>query len=205
MADDGAAPARWFHLLAGPNGAGKSSLYRALVREGILGAQLEFVNADLHERDRLQHVDDLQARSEAARAWADARRAQLLADGASFASETVFSHPSKLALLQQARAHGYTVALYVVALDDPRRLLDRVAQRVREGGHDVPPDRILARYARTMAHLAQAVTFADAAYLYDARDVADGGPRLVAVRTARGTTLVDAPLPPWAQAMLGAG
>ena len=46
-----------------------------------------------------------------------------------------------------------------------------------------PAERILARYTRTMAYLADAVKVADAAYLYDARDVADGGPRLVAVRT----------------------
>ena len=65
---------RWFHLLAGPNGAGKSTLYRALVREGILGPPLEFVNADLHERAHLQHMTDPQQRSEAARAWAEARR-----------------------------------------------------------------------------------------------------------------------------------
>ncbi|MFE8646648.1 hypothetical protein ACFX58_16330 [Sphingomonas sp. NCPPB 2930] len=43
---------------------------------------------------------------------------------------------------------------------------------------------------------------ADTAYLYDARDVADGGPHLVAVRTSAGATLVDAPLPPWARTVL---
>ncbi|RYY73137.1 MAG: hypothetical protein EOO24_46615, partial [Comamonadaceae bacterium] len=69
-----AVPPVWFHLLAGPNGAGKSTLYRALVRDGILGQTLEFVNADLHERDHLQGIADPEARSEAARAWADARR-----------------------------------------------------------------------------------------------------------------------------------
>ena len=61
------SPPIWFHLLAGPNGAGKSTLYRALVREGILGPPLEFVNADLHERDALQHITNPQERSEAAR------------------------------------------------------------------------------------------------------------------------------------------
>ena len=147
----------WFHLLAGPNGAGKSTLYRALVREGILGPPLEFVNADLHERDHLQHMADPQQRSEAARAWADARRAALLAARTPLASETVFSHPSKLELIGDAQRQGYTVALHVVALDDPQRLLVRVAQRVREGGHPVPPERILSRYPRTMALLEQAV------------------------------------------------
>ena len=71
-----------FHLLAGPNGAGKSTLFRALVREGILGADLVFVNADLYERDQLQHITDPEQRSQAARAWADAQRASQLARGA---------------------------------------------------------------------------------------------------------------------------
>ncbi|WP_416402163.1 AAA family ATPase [Alicycliphilus denitrificans] len=193
----------WFHLLAGPNGAGKSTLYRALVREGILGPPLEFVNADLHERDHLQHLADPLQRSQAARVWADGRRAALLAARQPFASETVFSHPSKLELIASAQRQGYTVALHVVALDDPQRLLGRVAQRVREGGHPVPPERILARYPRTMALLAQAVRLADVAYLYDAVDTGAGGPRLVAVRSGAGTIEPAGSLPAWALAMLG--
>lgn len=194
----------WLHLLAGPNGAGKSTLYRALVCEGILGPPLEFVNADLYEAEHLQHIADGQARSQAARTWADARRAALLAARTPFASETVFSHPSKLDLIASAQRQGFTVALHVVALDDPQRLPARVAQRVREGGHPVPVERILARYPRTMALLAQAVRQADVAYLYDAVDVQDGGPQLVAVCSAGASTPVVTPLPAWVRAMLGA-
>ena len=144
-----------FHLLAGPNGAGKSTLFRALVRDGIIGADLTFVNADLHERDHLQHIADPEQRSSAARHWADAQRAAKLLANESFASETVFSHESKLALIEDAIAHGYVVALYIVALDDPQRLLARVQRRVSEGGHSVPPDRILARYPRTLENLSK--------------------------------------------------
>ena len=198
------APPRWFHLLAGPNGAGKSTLYRALVREGILGPPLEFVNADLHERAHLQHIANAQERSEAARTWADARRTALITAHTPFASETVFSHPSKLVLIKEAQRHGFTVALHIVALDDPARLPARVAQRVREGGHPVPVDRILARYPRTMEYLAQAVRQADVAYLYDAQEVSEGGPRLVALSTPAGPTVLADPLPPWAQRMLQA-
>ena len=53
-----------------------------------------------------------------------------------------------------------------------------------------------------MANLAQAVQLAHVAYLYDARDIEHGGPRLAAVATADGVTVVDAPLPAWAQRML---
>lgn len=203
MAAAPSAPPLWFHLLAGPNGAGKSTLYRALVREGLLGPPLEFVNADLHERAHLQHIADPEQRSEAARVWADARRAALFEARQPFASETVFSHPSKLELIRNAQCCGYTVALHIVALDDPQRLPARVAQRVREGGHPVPAERILARYPRTMALLAQAVRIADVAYLYDAAEVDTGGPHLVAIRTPNGVTAVGNTLPPWAQSMLG--
>ena len=193
----------WFHLLAGPNGAGKSTLYRALVREGILGPPLEFVNADLYESAHLQHITDNQERSANARTWADSRRTALLTTRTSFASETVFSHPSKLTLIAQAQEHGFTVVLHIVALDDPARLLTRVAQRVREGGHPVPPERILARYPRTMKNLAKAVRLADVAYLYDAIDEAEGGPRLVAIHTPAATTALTDPMPCWVQRMLG--
>ena len=193
-----------FHLLAGPNGAGKSTLYRALVASGAIESDLEFVNADLHERDFLQHVLNLQQRSEAAREWTDARREALLNAKAGFVSETVFSHDSKLNLIRHAQSLGYQVVLYVVSLDDPQRLLARVSQRVREGGHNVPASRILERYPRTMTHLGQAVRVADLAFLYDALEVGQGAHRLVALCERAQTTLLVDDVPPWATAMLAA-
>ena len=74
---------------------------------------------------------------------------------------------------------------------------------VREGGHPVPPERVLARYPRTMTNLAQAVRLADVAYLYDAIDEAESGPRLVAIRTPAATTALTDALPRWVQRMLG--
>ncbi len=192
-----------FHLLAGPNGAGKSTLYRALVRDEIISGELIFVNADIFEREHLQHIVDPGQRSEAARDWADAQRAGKLARGESFVSETVFSHESKLALIDEAVAHGYVVALYVVALDDPQRLLARVQRRVREGGHDVPPERILARYPRTLANLSQAVGRATVAYLYESRELDQGGPQMVAICNGEKVTAFVEPLPQWAQQVLG--
>lgn len=56
-----------FYLFAGPNGAGKSTLYKALILNRTIPPSAEFVNADLHEAANLQHIADLQARSEAAR------------------------------------------------------------------------------------------------------------------------------------------
>jgi len=191
-----------FHLLAGPNGAGKSTLYRALVREDILSAGLAFVNADLFERDHLQHIADPVQRSEAARRWADTQRAEKLAREESFVSETVFSHESKLALIDEALAQDYVVALYVVAIDDPQRLLARVQRRVNEGGHAVPPHKILARYPRTLENLSRAVGLVSVAYLYDGRDLDEGGPYMVAMCQGRKVTTFVDHLPQWARTVL---
>ena len=191
-----------FYLLAGPNGAGKSTLYKALVQGGTLPAAAEFVNADLHEGEHLQHIADPQARSEAARLWADARRAALLKTGQSFVSETVFSHESKLALIEEAQAQGFFVMLLVVCLDDPNHLLQRVANRVTEGGHNVPAERILARYPRTLGNLAVAVRIADAAVLYDSYAVAAGTHTAVAICKKEWTQERVAPLPGWARQVL---
>ena len=179
-----------FHLFAGPNGSGKSTLYRALVANGSISKQLEFVNADLHEQSHLQHITNAQQRSEAARDWADSRRAALLDSKTGFVSETVFSHESKLALITQAQSLGFDVVLYVVSLDDPQRLLTRVRQRVREGGHDVSAQRILDRYPRTMANLKKAVRLVDLAFVYDAAEVEKGAHLLVAMCEREQTTLL---------------
>lgn len=192
-----------FYLLAGPNGAGKSTLYKALVLAGTVPDSAEFVNADLYEAEHLQHIAQPQARSEQARLWADARRAALLQAGQSFVSETVFSHKSKLALIEEAQAQGFFVMLLVVALDEPERLLERVAQRVAEGGHPVPAERILARYPRTLANLTQAVRLADAAVLYDSQDVAPDTHTAVAMCKGTWTKELVQPLPRWAQQVLG--
>ena len=191
-----------FYLLAGPNGAGKSTLYRALVLAGTISASAEFVNADVYEAERLQHLADPEQRSAQARQWADARRTKLLQAGQPFVSETVFSHESKLALIQEAQIAGFFVMLLVVALDQPDRLLARVAQRVLEGGHPVPPERILARYPRTLAHLTQAVRLADAAILYDSADLSPGTHTAVATCKGDWTQELVQPMPKWARHVL---
>ena len=194
-----------FYLLAGPNGAGKSTLYRGAVVQGLIPAGAEFVNADLYEAGHLQHVADPAERSRQARQWADSRRAQCFATGRSFASETVFSHTSKLDLMSTAQRTGFAVVLLVVCLDDPQQLLGRVSQRVEEGGHPVPPERVLARYPRTLRHLGLAVRRADLALLYDTslpQDRVFQPPRMVA-RLRGGDLVWQADrLPGWARQVI---
>ncbi len=195
-----------FYLLAGPNGAGKSTLYRAALATGLIPPEAEFVNADLYEAAHLVHITNPMKRSKMARQWADDRRAACLVAGDPFVSETVFSHPSKLELLATAKSAGFAVVLLVVCVDEPRHLLARVQQREMEGGHSVPPERILARYPRTLDNLAQAIPMVDMALLYDTsgpRNRVVQQPRLVA-RCRAGMVRWKNPVrwPAWAERML---
>lgn len=192
-----------FYLLAGPNGAGKSTLFQAAVASGLIPAELPFINADLYEASHLQHIKNPQERSKLARAWADAEREKLILEKQSFISETVFSHPSKLMLLEDAKRQNFIVMLLIVCLDDSQRLLERVRQRVREGGHPVSEDKILTRYPRTLSHLQTAVKIADIALLYDTGSHPNSAHRLVAACRNGSAEKHDEVLPTWAKQVLG--
>lgn len=149
-------------LLAGPNGAGKSTLYRTRVAPSFAGP---FVNADIIQRDELRDVS-MEASYKAAR-MAEARRMELLQAGRSFATETVFSHPSKLEIIEMARAHGYLVVVMHVGVDSPDLSVGRVRSRTEEGGHDVPEQKVRERYERGQPLIRAAVLRADRGMVFD--------------------------------------
>ncbi len=151
------------HLLAGSNGAGKTTLYEQVIRP-VTG--LPFVNADEIAKALAggAPIDD-GISATAARMAAD-RRDELIAAGTSFVAETVFSHPSKVELVERAAAAGYEVHLHVVVI--PVELtVARVRARVRNGGHDVDESRVRARHERLWAHVVAAIGVAAESVVYD--------------------------------------
>jgi predicted ABC-type ATPase len=126
---------------------------------------LPYVNAD--EIARTLWPEDPAAHAYDAMGEAERQRAAYLANGQSFIAETVFSHPSKLALIRDAQQRGYTVNLVFIHLANADLAVRRVTERVQRGGHAVPPAKIRERYARTLEHMRQAVYIADEALLFD--------------------------------------
>lgn len=186
-------------MLAGINGAGKSSFYsRHLAALG-----LPFVNADLIAREREGRWATTAEAAYAAAGEAETRRRALMAERQSFCMETVFSHPSKLDLLRDATAAGYRVTLIFIGLEGPELALARVFHRGGHGGHEVPVEKILARYPRVMASLGAAIPLVAQVRLYD-NSAAGRDYRLVAV--FEGGQLVQelAPVPNWASPFLSA-
>lgn len=149
------------HVLAGPNGSGKSTYVARLLQPVT---HLPFVNADVIAAERWP---DAQAEHayDASRAAADVRSAYL-ADGRSFITETVFSHPSKLELVDEALALRYLVHLHVM-LVPVEVSVNRVAERVREGGHGVPEQKIRDRYDRLWDLVGKARPSADRTEFFD--------------------------------------
>ena len=85
----------------------------------------------------------------------------------SFSFETVMSHPSKVELMARARELGYDITLFFVATSDPEINVQRVEGRVSTGGHDVPHDRIRARYSRSLQLLSHAALVARRTVVFD--------------------------------------
>ena len=98
---------------------------------------------------------------------ADYIRSILLNTCDKFTFETVMSHPSKLDFIRLAKSLGFRIYLYFVSLEDPIMNIARVEARVRQGGHDVPKEKIVNRYERTMNLLLDAIKLVDRAYLFD--------------------------------------
>jgi len=98
---------------------------------------------------------------------ADFLKEQYLNRQLSFSFETVFSHPAKLDLLKKAQASGFRTYLYFVATETPKINLNRIQIRVALGGHDVPPDKVEARYERCLAQIKDALPCLNRAYFFD--------------------------------------
>ncbi len=184
------------HLLAGPNGAGKSTFVTEVLEPVT---RLPFINADLIAAERWPEAQAEHA-YDASQAAAD-ERSRLMAARASFITETVFSHPSKIDLVAQASALGYLVHLHVVLVPESLPVA-RVAARVARGGHDVPTEKIRERYARLWPLVAAARDLADRATFYDNSRAAK--PFRVVATFERGRLVGTAAWPIWTpRALLG--
>jgi len=98
---------------------------------------------------------------------ADYLRVKLIERGEKLSFESVMSHSSKLEVFDLAAKHGYKVYLYFICTESPEINIDRVKQRVLEGGHHVDDDKIEKRYYLTLNLLKEAVRKTYRSFLWD--------------------------------------
>lgn len=178
--------------IAGPNGAGKTTFYHAHLQ----AAGLRFVNAD-------NIVRELKLGAYEAARIADTLRHELVRQRESFVFETVFSDPvgDKLTFLREAAEAGYTVVLCFIGTSGPDVCDQRVAMRVSQGGHDVPTEKLIARFPRTMANLKAAIREIPSVWIFDNDDLRTPF-RLTAVFERGKPAKLNKPVPKWLQPLL---
>lgn len=120
-------------------------------------------------------------------------RFELVSLKVSFTFETVMSHESKVKFLEDAQKQGYRTYLYFVTTEDPDINVDRVNQRVKNGGHPVEESKIRTRYFRTMEMLIDAIEVSDRAFLFDNSSNAADQPASYICEVTNGDTLTINP------------
>jgi predicted ABC-type ATPase len=187
-------------VIAGPNGSGKTTITVRL-RHEHWSEGVEYINPDDIARDRFGDWNAPKAVLDAAR-WAEARREELFAARGGIAFETVFSAPDKVEFLARARDAGFFVRLFFIGTRDPRINAARVANRVMEGGHTVPIEKILSRFERSLANLPVAIRIAHRVYIFDNSE--DGVEARLCARTEDGQLRkVYGDLPQWVASVVG--
>ena len=130
------------YIISGPNGAGKTTASYTVLPK-ILQCK-EFVNADEIARG-LSPFNPESVAIEAGRLMLK-RISELLQKNESFSIETTLSTRSYFRLVEKSHQQGYDVTLLYFWLKSPQQAIERVAERVAKGGHDIPKDIIIRRY-----------------------------------------------------------
>lgn len=134
-------------ILGGCNGAGKTTLARELLpRLGLM----RFLNADEIARG-LSPLDPSLSAFKAGRLVLEEARS-LIATNASFAIESTLSGKTHVALIREAKARGYRILLHYIVIGSATQAVERVALRVRVGGHHVPEEDARRRFDRSRRH-----------------------------------------------------
>lgn len=151
-------------LLAGGNGSGKTTFFNTQLKP----MKLPFINADNIARELFPQNPE--EHSYQAASFAEEVRNRLVEEGKTFCFETVFSHPSKVDFLAKAKAYHYEIILVFIHLSSTDLNKARISQRIEEGGHHVPDDKVETRIPRTLDNIKTALQFVDQAYFLDNSD-----------------------------------
>lgn len=137
------------YIISGCNGAGKTTASYSVLPT-LLDCK-QFVNAD----EIAKGLSPFCPESVAIQAGKLMllRIEELLTADETFSIETTLATRSYSELVKRAQEKGYKVTLLYFWLNSPELAVERVARRVREGGHNIPKDVIYRRYEKGLKNL----------------------------------------------------
>jgi len=172
-----------FWIVAGPNGCGKSTFYNRTDIEGWGGSTWiinpDLLTAKIVESERVDLEDANLAAVQRIEKWLDASIDAYQTIGV----ETVLSSGKYRRLVERAHERGFEVRMIYIVLSSLQLQLERIRERVAEGGHDVPADKVEARRNRSFEQLAWFAQQVDRCWIFDNST----GGELVAKKDRSGT------------------
>jgi len=154
-------------------------------------AGLRFVNAD-------ELANELNIDAYEAAELANQLRRTLVEQRESFVFETVLSDPvgDKVNFLRDAARSGYTVVMCFIGLGNAETSEQRVAMRVLQGGHDVPNEKLAARFIRTLENLHLAIRKLPCVYIFDNSDLRQPFREVAKFESGKAVYVYE-PVPAW--------
>ena len=187
-------------VIAGPNGSGKTSVTKRFLHhergEGVI-----YINPDQVAKDIFGDWNSDSAVLKAAKYCAEWRE-RCLHEKTSFVFETVFSSQDKIDFILRAKHAGFFIRVFFIATSHPSINASRIANRVLEGGHDVPITKIISRFYKSIMNCEIIAKFVDRLYVYD--NSVDGRNAMPLFRLSNGVLgkLYVEDVPEWARNML---
>ncbi|MEQ8319352.1 MAG: zeta toxin family protein [Rhodospirillales bacterium] len=146
----GNLPSPLLVIVAGPNGSGKTTLSRDLFPDPD-ETDMVWLNADELVQYLRETDSDIENIPLHAAKTIDGMLDECIENRESVLVETVLSSGKYQSRVKRAKELGFYVLFVFVTLDRPELNIERVAQRVRESGHDVPEEKIRSRYHKSIA------------------------------------------------------
>ncbi len=147
-----------YTIIAGVNGTGKTSFRGVLEGQGIpLG---HIIDPDLIAATH--HFNEIAAGKAALR-----EIKACLSENLTFTQETTLSSHQIIRSLKCAKAQGYQITMYYIGLNSKYESIYRIANRVRKGGHDIPPEDVVRRFDKRFSSLSRAIPYCDKVIFYD--------------------------------------
>ena len=186
-------------IIAGPNGSGKTTVTQKFLHhewsEGVL-----YINPDQIANDVFGDWNSRDAVLKAANYCTELRE-KCLKEKTSFVFETVLSGDDKIDFILRAKEAGFFIRIFFIATDHPSINASRIANRVMEGGHDVPISKIISRYYKSISNCEVIAKIVDRLYVYD--NSIDGADAKLLFRLSNGELVKKyAEIPIWAEHIL---
>lgn len=187
-------------IIAGPNGSGKTSITKRFLHHEWAEGTI-YINPDEVANEIFGDWNSHEAVLKAANYCSEWRN-KCLEEKKSFVFETVMSAIDKVDFIAKAKKNGFFIRLFFISTTTPSINASRIANRVMNGGHDVPITKIISRYYKSIENCKAVSSIVDRLYVYD--NSVDGEDAKIQFRLINGKIgkMYVSKVPEWAQVIL---